>query len=654
MSTSATARPAKHVPSTAARRRSGSPAAGTASASPSTFRDGKPHARPGASAASSSSGQDSQGRAQRARRLLPAHGRRPDPGHGQGRRDRLPVPRLALGRRRQVQGDPLRPAGPAARAHPEVRDRGCATASCWSGTTSRAPRRPRHPAAGARRASAPTSTPTGPGTSSTSRPRTAARSSTTSSDMAHFFYVHFAFPTSFRNVFEGHMATQFMESTGRPDMAGEGYGDEDLVLKSEATYYGPSYMINWLDDRLQGLRTEVVLINCHIPTGPTTRSRCSTACTVQEARGRRREDRPTTSAKRTPRCSATASCRTCTSGRTRRRSRTRCSARRTARSTSCAAGTSSSTSTRPTSTPEMTERFEFEVDTTKANEYWHAEVAENLAQKAAEDDGQRRRRRTPDGLLRPDQRGDAGGPASLHPGAPDRGRLPGLPGHGRGEEEQRAPHLDPVDAEALRALRRSSARWRPSPGAAHVYEACSAADAPRSSAPSRDGADRRSGPRMVLSMTESFVLKVRRRRRGDRATRTRSSSRCPTSCQEQFAYTPGQFLTVAVPERPDRAGRALLLAVAARRTAAGRSRSRSSAPSTATPPTGSATTSATGDTLRVLPPSGIFTPRDLDADLLLFAGGCGITPVMSITRTALEQGHRQGRALLRQPRRAAR
>jgi phenylpropionate dioxygenase-like ring-hydroxylating dioxygenase large terminal subunit len=54
-------------------------------------------------------------------------------------------------------------------------------------------------------------------------------------DMAHFFYVHFAFPTNFRNVFEGHRATQFMESTGRPDMAGEGYGDEDLVLESVAT-----------------------------------------------------------------------------------------------------------------------------------------------------------------------------------------------------------------------------------------------------------------------------------------------------------------------------------------------------------------------------------------------------------------------------------
>jgi 3-ketosteroid 9alpha-monooxygenase subunit A len=33
----------------------------------------------------------------------------------------------------------------------------------------------------------------------------------------------------------------------------------------------------------------------------------------------------------------------------------------------------------------MVERFEFEVDTTKANEYWQEEVAQNLAKKAADD-----------------------------------------------------------------------------------------------------------------------------------------------------------------------------------------------------------------------------------------------------------------------------
>ncbi len=46
----------------------------------------------------------------------------------------------------------------------------------------------------------------------------------------------------------------------------------------------------------------------------------------------------------------------------------------------------------------------------------------------------------------------------------------------------------------------------------------------------------------------------------------------------------------------------------------------------------------------MLPPSGIFTPADLDADLLLFAGGSGITPIMSITRTALRKG--SGRIVL--------
>jgi 3-ketosteroid 9alpha-monooxygenase subunit B len=40
----------------------------------------------------------------------------------------------------------------------------------------------------------------------------------------------------------------------------------------------------------------------------------------------------------------------------------------------------------------------------------------------------------------------------------------------------------------------------------------------------------------------------------------------------------------------------------------------------------------------VLPPSGIFTPKSYDTDLLLFAGGSGITPVISIAKTALATG----------------
>ncbi|MFI9045896.1 Rieske 2Fe-2S domain-containing protein [Streptomyces sp. NPDC053427] len=84
-------------------------------------------------------------------------------------------------------------------------------------------------------------------------------------DMAHFYYIHYSFPTYFKNVFDGHVATQYMESTPR--------GDIDLgtlsstgELRSDASYYGPSYMIDklWTDAGDAG-EMESVLINCHYP-----------------------------------------------------------------------------------------------------------------------------------------------------------------------------------------------------------------------------------------------------------------------------------------------------------------------------------------------------------------------------------------------------
>ena len=48
-----------------------------------------------------------------------------------------------------------------------------------------------------------------------------------------------------------------------------------------------------------------------------------------------------------------------------------------------------------------------------------------------------------------------------------------------------------------------------------------------------------------------------------------------------------------------------------------------------------------GDVLTCLPPSGIFTPKDYDHDFLLFAGGSGITPVISIAKSALATGSGQ-------------
>jgi len=111
----------------------------------------------------------------------------------------------------------------------------------------------------------------------------------------------------------------------------------------------------------------------------------------------------------------------------------------------------------------------------------------------------------------------------------------------------------------------------------------------------------------------------------------------PGHAAGHFAYRPGQFLTVAVPSD--------LTGVAAR------CYSLSSSPELGGPLKISVKRTAdgyasnwicdhvrAGDRLRVLPPSGIFTPASLDHDFLLFAAGSGVTPIMSIARSALLSG----------------
>lgn len=104
-----------------------------------------------------------------------------------------------------------------------------------------------------------------------------------------------------------------------------------------------------------------------------------------------------------------------------------------------------------------------------------------------------------------------------------------------------------------------------------------------------------------------------------------------------FAYRPGQFLTVRIPS--DRCGSVARcyslsssphvddrLQVTVKRTAGGY---------------GSnwlCDRVAAGDEVEALPPAGVFTPGSLDADLLLFAAGSGITPVISIVKSALAEG----------------
>ena len=59
-----------------------------------------------------------------------------------------------------------------------------------------------------------------------------------------------------------------------------------------------------------------------------------------------------------------------------------------------------------------------------------------------------------------------------------------------------------------------------------------------------------------------------------------------------------------------------------------------------------------GLTLEVLPPAGRFVLGDGDAPLLLFGGGSGITPMMSLIKSALKIGHAPHPPVLCQPRQA--
>jgi 3-ketosteroid 9alpha-monooxygenase subunit B len=135
--------------------------------------------------------------------------------------------------------------------------------------------------------------------------------------------------------------------------------------------------------------------------------------------------------------------------------------------------------------------------------------------------------------------------------------------------------------------------------------------------------------------TESYVLKVL-----DVVEETPDAHsivlEVPEELRETFGYTPGQFLTVAVPS--DRTGLAARCYSLSSAPHSGRHQITVKRTADGYASNWICDNLREGDSLRVLPPSGIFTPRDLDADLLLFAGGSGITPIMSITRTALEKG----------------
>jgi 3-ketosteroid 9alpha-monooxygenase subunit B len=106
-----------------------------------------------------------------------------------------------------------------------------------------------------------------------------------------------------------------------------------------------------------------------------------------------------------------------------------------------------------------------------------------------------------------------------------------------------------------------------------------------------------------------------------------------------FSYQPGQFLTLRLPTETGAVGRCyslcssphvdeeLRIAVKRVRDGVGSNWINDSL--------------AVGAEVECLPPSGVFTPKSFDDDLLLFAGGSGITPVLSILKSALAVGSGQ-------------
>ncbi|MEO3784697.1 ferredoxin--NADP reductase [Actinocorallia sp. B10E7] len=107
--------------------------------------------------------------------------------------------------------------------------------------------------------------------------------------------------------------------------------------------------------------------------------------------------------------------------------------------------------------------------------------------------------------------------------------------------------------------------------------------------------------------------------------------------EDRFSYKPGQFLTIRVPAGDGWAARCYSLCsspavddrlkVTVKRVAGGLGSNWICDHVTE------------GDVLEVLRPAGTFTPSSLDGDFLLVAAGSGITPVMSILKSALAQGN---------------
>jgi len=203
-------------------------------------------------------------------------------------------------------------------------------------------------------------------------------------DMAHFFYVHYSFPTHFSNIFEGHTATQFMKGEGREDIRPKGKPGtrQSLGSSSVAAYHGPSFMIDDLVYHYSDGDVPSVLINCHYPIdsnsfvlqyGVIVQKQPGLDDEAAEAMARRQGDFIRLGFEQDVAIWKTKA--------------------RIDNPLLCEEDGPVYQLRRwyeqfyvdvADVTPEMTERFEFEIDTSRPNEAWRREVEENIARRDAE------------------------------------------------------------------------------------------------------------------------------------------------------------------------------------------------------------------------------------------------------------------------------
>ncbi|UNT00550.1 aromatic ring-hydroxylating dioxygenase subunit alpha [Streptomyces tubbatahanensis] len=201
-------------------------------------------------------------------------------------------------------------------------------------------------------------------------------------DMAHFFYVHYSFPTYFKNIFEGHTATQIMKGVAREDVRrpqAEGSSAPTVLGQtSVATYHGPSFMTDDLTYHYSDGDVDSVLVNCHYPItadsfmlqyGIVVQKAGHLGDTAEDVAAKMGEfikigfEQDVSIWQHKARIDNPLLCEEDGPVYQLRRWYEQFYV--------------DAAEVRP----EMTDRFEFEIDTTKPNAAWRAEIAENLAQR---------------------------------------------------------------------------------------------------------------------------------------------------------------------------------------------------------------------------------------------------------------------------------